>query len=636
MIKKILVLLIVILNFDTSQGQEFDTTLYNSLFEANLFEAIIDSAEIDPLDLLIAIDYSDDSIIDLRTKLEGLKKEMNEKNIRSKSAKKQIKEIYKNVHSDLLEKYVENIYFSQIFNNGEYNCVSASALYALLLDDYSINYQIKETPTHVYLVADPLGDPTLIESTLPKNGILYFDEAFKKDFIQYLQKNKLISQKEYESKSLNELFDEYYNNDKNINIYELAALQYYNKGVFYIQDEDYYNAQKNFKKAYTIYPSTTIQYMYSATLGELLNQQVLEKVYHGETLAEFLNLNAQSSESLSLGLEYFEIIANELVINHPQIETFEKYYADFVSQMSDTLNISDFKVLYYLKLSYYDYANGFFSDALKKLEKAYVSNPENLQIRLLVSEISAKYMITDRNHKSMIDVMEYYFAVFPFLLENANYQEYYTYSYLRVIRTEYNRNDLKEGKLFLDRFKELLSESPDLFLNEYAVEDCFVAVSLSYLKNGDINNAINYINEGLEYYPESDKLKDVSKSLKELKQDFKQTYSPEPKKAVLSAEAFKNKFLETFPNCWIENGGESNKIQAKESRKVEYTIGEREEVGRWAYRSKSKLLYLIPERNEDDYLMFKVVSVEKGNIMLRLYVDNKLSKDVIYLSECKD
>ena len=80
---------------------------------------------------------------------------------------------------------------------------------------------------------------TLIESTTPGNGTVAFNDKMKKEFVAYLHNNKIISDYEFNNNSTDELFKEHYSKDKSINKSQLAAIQYYNKGIFLMNDEKY-------------------------------------------------------------------------------------------------------------------------------------------------------------------------------------------------------------------------------------------------------------------------------------------------------------------------------------------------------------------------------------------------------------
>ncbi|MEO6303559.1 MAG: hypothetical protein ABIP51_10325, partial [Bacteroidia bacterium] len=105
---------------------------------------------------------------------------------------KRIKFIYKYVHQVFLKMYKLNNSFSDIFEKGEYNCVSASALYAIILKEIGIPCQIIEAPQHVFIIAYPQTDKILIETTSPEKGYFVVNDNYVAKYIKYLADSKLI------------------------------------------------------------------------------------------------------------------------------------------------------------------------------------------------------------------------------------------------------------------------------------------------------------------------------------------------------------------------------------------------------------------------------------------------------------
>lgn len=85
--------------------------------------------------------------------LDELYQSLNPEKLKKKSAKKKIKKIFKAVQNDLLVRYSLENQLVEIFENGRYNCVSATAIYALILEKFAIQYRITQEPEHVYLTA---------------------------------------------------------------------------------------------------------------------------------------------------------------------------------------------------------------------------------------------------------------------------------------------------------------------------------------------------------------------------------------------------------------------------------------------------------------------------------------------------
>jgi|WetSurMetagenome_2_1015567.scaffolds.fasta_scaffold32081_4 hypothetical protein len=161
-----------------SFGNIPDSTLYTSDFERSAFTKHLQSAPLDTIDLFVALDYRpDQAAVKIRKFSEELKLQMREYPL-----SKKLKTIFKSVHQKFLTKYSEEAFFNDIFVSGDYNCLTTSALYAFVLSELNIKYLIKQTPNHVYLVADPDQSCFLIETTLPREKAVQYTEREKVDY----------------------------------------------------------------------------------------------------------------------------------------------------------------------------------------------------------------------------------------------------------------------------------------------------------------------------------------------------------------------------------------------------------------------------------------------------------------------
>ena len=88
---------------------------------------------------------------------------------KEKKEKKRIKFIYDAFHDTFLKKYNSSVFFSEIFKNGNYNCVTATALYCYVFEKLDIPYKVKDLPTHVYLIAYPDLYNIKLETTVQGN-----------------------------------------------------------------------------------------------------------------------------------------------------------------------------------------------------------------------------------------------------------------------------------------------------------------------------------------------------------------------------------------------------------------------------------------------------------------------------------
>ncbi|PRY89639.1 hypothetical protein [Mongoliibacter ruber] len=177
--------------------------------------------------------------------------------ISSSDKRRLLEEIYFSAHQLILTRYEEHAYFSKTLQEGIYDCVTGSGLYALLLDEFQIEYQIIETDAHVYIKGNLDEDHFLLESTFPTGGLIFGENevsAFEQKFIRRNQGAGSIPN--YLGKTEENGFTESFHTV--IGLRELAGLQYYNDAIKKFFEEDYTGTYTQLLKAEFLYPSERI------------------------------------------------------------------------------------------------------------------------------------------------------------------------------------------------------------------------------------------------------------------------------------------------------------------------------------------------------------------------------------------
>ncbi len=646
------VLFLISISIITAVGrsQVIDTAIFSSDFEKMTFLRYLDYQEIKPLDLLSCPVHSEGIEKENEKKLGEITGRLNDNKIGKKKLKKQIREIYRLVQENYLKVYSEEASFNELLSSGKYNCVSGSALYALILDRFNIDYEIMSTPDHVYLIAGNGYDRFMIETTYPVDGVFYYDDRFKSDYIEYLVQVEFISEEDFISRTIDDLFEEHYEADEAIDMVQLASLQYYNRGVTLYEKSEYEKAIASFEKAKLLYPGNpTNEYALSLSLGQLINQQSIEKQYSGKTLAKFLNMNPNELKIIQFGSEYFNSVTKELMISHPDPEAYQNFFDEFRSHISDSIDLDEYMQTYYVNMGYYEYSTGDYSKSLRMLNLAYLLNPENIRTKDMIHNVGLKIFVRDTRHQAVIDSLEYYFDIFPFLFDHEIYQRYYTYCHCIVISKYFDDKQPEKGLEYLERFRNIFYEHPDIVFDKNLVELIFIEIMGYYVHRLDYNNGIRYLETGLEILPHSTKLKERRDELVRLKNSDIKPININTSRPITTMKKPPNNeelFSDLFAKCWKaetiiegEDGYASSRyehltINAQPDKKAEFKIGGSEYSGRWAYRPNSRLMYLIPKRNENDYIVFKVTYIDFNRIVLRPYEDNKLQKFKIEMTEC--
>jgi hypothetical protein len=81
------------------------------------------------------------------------------------SDKDRLHKVFKRMKSVFLKKYAAYSDFDELFTTGRYDCLTATAVYSLVLDRLQYSYEIIETNYHIFLLVQTSEGEVLIETT---------------------------------------------------------------------------------------------------------------------------------------------------------------------------------------------------------------------------------------------------------------------------------------------------------------------------------------------------------------------------------------------------------------------------------------------------------------------------------------
>lgn len=318
---------------DTAKIQNLS---YKSDIEKKCFEQLFFAKKCDTIGFLMSLSNSitADKVEAIKKDLDNFAIQLNtEGGKKKKNFKKYMDFVFAQTHSKYFKKYEENVSFDKIFVSGTYNCLTASALYALLFERLGIKYFIKETPTHIYLVADPDNNAILIESTSPTDGYFMPNEKFKKSYVGDLINNKMITSDEVLNLGIDSIFVKHFYENDNINFQKLIGLHYNNLAIKLIDLEQQDKAMETIEKAYLIYPAKRINYLRKSLFVESLQKmkaynKTIEDVQY---MLRSLEFDTTSGIQAALTVD-FEHLANEHLIEKNDNAFFEAVYSLYKKQ----------------------------------------------------------------------------------------------------------------------------------------------------------------------------------------------------------------------------------------------------------------------------------------------------------------
>lgn len=216
-------------------------------------------------------DLNPDEVRSYEQKYEEVVVKLKEKQLTIKSGASFLKHVFYTIHRKMLGQYEQYVTFSEIFKKDrKYDCVTGTALYALVLDELGIEYEVHETDYHVYLVAFSDGQEYLFESTDPLNGFAWNPKeiAERRAFVnaESIRINAELAMTGLASDDTALQVATFI--DNTVNLRQLAGLHYYNQALRQFNNNSYREAYKMIIIAQGIYPSQRIKnastFMFSA------------------------------------------------------------------------------------------------------------------------------------------------------------------------------------------------------------------------------------------------------------------------------------------------------------------------------------------------------------------------------------
>ena len=206
-----------------------------------------------------------------------------------KKEKDFVRFIFTKTHQEFLKEYKAYAPFNGLFSNGDYNCLTGTILYALILNHFGIQYEVIETNYHIFLTVETEQGKVLLEATDPLDGFVDTAAGIEKRIATYRQNALTASNTKLSAYRFS--FDLY----KTVSLEELQGLLYYNKAVDAFNHQQLENSIQFLEKAHTLYSSARIQ-----EFSTILMTAVQQSDWTAEAKEKYLQIIFSISEKNSL------------------------------------------------------------------------------------------------------------------------------------------------------------------------------------------------------------------------------------------------------------------------------------------------------------------------------------------------
>lgn len=508
------ILLFALLSSLTFNAQSLDSTFYRSNFEQLLFKKS-DSFKLGEhyLEGLFAIDSALDAKYAERKRkeLDDFIKSLDIQKIEKYSDKKKIKYIFKTTHDRFFNKYQDIANFNLIFKEGTYNCVSATALYSYIFEKLKIPYQIKETPSHIYLVAYPNDSNIYVETTIPGNNGFYVpsDNDMQKA-VNDLITSKLITNEEVNNVGYKKAYMNFFYSKEYLLPYELIGIQYYNKAIFDFQNQDYESSYANFSKSEIFYNTKKVKYLKISSLSLLLDKSNFKNIKDIKNISTLLNDLEFKKDYLEKDVRFF--VSNVITAN----ENDEKFLINSIEIFNK--NIINTEVKNIINKNFYHFiAESRFNqdknteDILFYALKAYELDKNNKILETLISRTILKSFFYVTPNEDNVSKLENYEKKYPFIKESIFYKKFILRIYSYMTNKYYYDKNSKVGESYFLKLKELIdiAKKENIELDQELIGGAYWAVGAYYYGKSNFKKAKSILEEGKKIAPNHHNLNKV-------------------------------------------------------------------------------------------------------------------------------
>src|SRR5258706_1507870 len=185
---------------------------------------------------------------DLQSKFSAFTSSLSNKSQVSET--KTIRHLFNKAHRLFLKKYQAYTSLEDIFESGNYDCLSGTYFFSLALDRLGIKYHIIETNYHIFIIADSNTVEVLLESTDRYNGFVTGKKAIAE---------KISGYKENTGKSSDHLYLSHLNIFHELLPNQLPGLLYFNQAVDAFHKNDLTACCQQLENAWKIYDNPRIE-----------------------------------------------------------------------------------------------------------------------------------------------------------------------------------------------------------------------------------------------------------------------------------------------------------------------------------------------------------------------------------------
>ena len=512
-ISLITILSLIIGTYTTTVAQEIsiDKLSFKTPFEEYVFK---NHNTLSSLELLLAISPNMDEAkaLDIKKQIHEFEEKLKNKKFELKKESKKVKTLFDETHYLFLEKYHDVANFDEIFANKTFNCVSGSALYALILDDFNIPYAIKESPTHVYLVVNPNSSHIVLESTRPDIGFIDKSDHYIKSVMDQLIDLKQLTKDEVKTKGYRTAYNDYFFSEDTIPTKALASIQYSNEAITLMEEEKHEEALNSAYKAQYLNESPSNAYIITMILNNNMIDNELNDSIDFSRVVEYSNFTNNNADYIE-ALHTQKI--NSKIFQEGDLEFAENITNYFINNLKDSNLITSIEVNYLMLLADYYQAKADWDNSITYASKAYTLNPSNVRLQGLIGISINNKNVGKAFSQDILDELLGYKATYPFLADHSMVNNMISSSSIYLALKYLSDRKISKSVETMAIFEDLINTQQDkISFNEEFVAQYYKQLCEYYFQVNKYSKGSQAIKRGLTIIPNNELLNSRKSVLK--------------------------------------------------------------------------------------------------------------------------
>lgn len=487
---------------------------YHSAFEYQVFDELEDGNR-DYLALITCINpgTTEQEMAAYRRWIAKIAASIGSDRFERSSEEKKIEAISSYLSANIFMQYDQMSTFDDLYRTGRYNYISSACLYAFIMDELKIPYIIRESSSHLYLLAWPLSQKIIVETTIPEYRHFMFDYNARVDFVKYLRNINVIDEVTWRVKSTRELFEKYFYPQKDFTVKELSGLQYMYRAMEDIDNRALKSAYLNLKKAYYLYPSYKVQYLLLAGYYSFMDSADYTNTEGQVFLGEGPRL-IPTGFNFGYYLQRFGVITDIYLFDREDISEYDRLYRFLAERINDQHLRDELSFLYYYETGRYYHNSGKFELALDNIEKAWDIRPADKDLQILFVSTLAGYAVTTGSSE-LIPRLEFYDEEYKIEERNDIFVMVKMHTYLQYAGESFQLQDVAAGESYMSKFEALYQDNPDIGINQDLVGRSYSSAAVYYFRKGSSDRSKQMIMKGLQYAPDNVELQLKMESFKD-------------------------------------------------------------------------------------------------------------------------